>query len=354
LARAAQVATAGDVVLVTAGTYAGVTVHGSGRPDAPIRFACEAGTVLTGTTLPRDWKGGNDTTAESGNPDVHWTGCTFRPPANGAALGLSTGWRVEQSRFEGGLMGVNARGHRWAIVESVFDGQTGHAMVGAGGRGGQILRNAIRNVNRDGTMVIGNSAVTKFLLTDGLVVEGNLSEKNRGPCFWLDYKNTNFVIRNNTFRGCYGKSFTWEGPGLWLEYGFTSHGLVEENRFLDNAGPGLELMESAHVIVRKNHFEGNGLGCYNFRNMADRAKLGSPVRQIQVYDNVCIARSGQGFGTTIGEWTDTPTAWGILLDHNRYELAPGIPLARWNGKTLATLEAVRAALGFERTPPVED
>jgi parallel beta-helix repeat protein len=353
LARAAQIAVPGDVVRVSAGVYGGAVVHGHASAGEPIVFEAESrAAVITGTILPRDWKGGDDTTATSGNHHVHWRGFTLRVP-NGAAIGLSTGWRVEKNRFEGGVMGVNARGHRWAIVDNEFDGQSGHAMVGAGGSYGYIARNLIQNVNKDGSVVIGNSAVTKFLMTDQLVVEGNVSQRNRGPCFWLDYKNTNFVIRDNTFRGCYGKNFTWEGPGLWLEYGFTSNGVVENNRFLDNAGPGLELMESANVVVRNNHFEGNGLGCYNFRNMEDRAKLGSPVRDVQVTDNTCVARSGQGFGTTIGQWTDTPGAWGLLLDRNRYVLGSGVPLARWNGKTYATLEAVRKALGWEKAGSVD-
>src|SRR3546814_3248805 len=64
---------------------------------------------------------------------------------------------------------------------------------------------------------IARSAVTKFLETDGLIIENVVSEGNVGPGLWLDSHNTGFIIRNNVLKDNSGSSEGWEGPGLWIE-----------------------------------------------------------------------------------------------------------------------------------------
>jgi hypothetical protein len=155
----------------------------------------------------------------------------------------------------GGQNGVNIRAHRVIIENSTFEDLVGHAVVAVGGRNIVIRHNHIRRLHSAGTYDPAHSAVTKFLETDGLLIEHHVSEDNVGPGFSLDRRNTNYTVRHSVIRNNKGKAAAWQGPDIWAEIN-PGPGLIEHNTISGNSGAGIGALESPRVTAQRNAIVG--------------------------------------------------------------------------------------------------
>lgn len=362
--KAADVAVAGDVVVVRTGSYSeAIRIKNEGTSTRPIVFQSEAksSAVLTGSFVgfqPNAWAGDDSAASESGNDWVTLRGFSFKniSGTNHKVVRASDGWRIEDSTFNNVPFGINIRGNDVTVTDTLFDTVNGvdpHALVGAGNygkwmTGTKILNVTIRNVNnQSSTTDIARSAVTKFLFTDGMVVDNLVSENNYGPGFWFDWENKNFVIKNSIVRNNKGVNNSWEGPGMWIEGNPASNGKIFNNQFIGNAGAGLGILESNQIEVYHNVFKNNDI-CIELRNMdrgADRR-----IENLSIHDNLCGNSTGAEIITSIGDWDGwSATAKNVNFNHNYYISGNTVPLYVWLGQSYSTLAAVRTALGIEQT-----
>ncbi|PWC62805.1 hypothetical protein TSH7_09040 [Azospirillum sp. TSH7] len=361
LGEAARRARAGDRVLIRPGIYTeSVEIVHDGRPDAPILFEAEQpGTVVISGAdsgfQPQQWAGDHDPDTRSGNSWVTLKGLVFREIGERPAVRASNGWHIDSCLFDRVGFGVNIRGNDVTVRASLFqdiDSPTAHAIVAAGGRNLRVTDVTIRRINRKRLIAsAANSAVTKFLGTDGLVVERLVSEDNIGPGLWLDTANRNFVIRNSLIRRNAGNAEGWEGPGIWIEYNQDAHGQVKDNIVMANSSAGIEVLESSGVLIEGNVLLGNP-ACIAFRNLPRGEPPAPLLGDLQVRGNLCGGWTTAAVATGPGLWDGfDPTQHGIVINRNRY-LVPQAeqqagPLVSWNGKTAGTLADVVKTFGFE-------
>jgi hypothetical protein len=303
---------------------------------------------------PEHWAGDDDGNVASGNGWVTIRGFIFRDTDAAMTIRASTGWHVEDCRFKNVAFGINIRGSEVVVARTVFediDGPNAHALVGVGGHGIVIRDVAIRRVNTKRQIKeISNSAVTKFLYTQGLTVDHLVSEDNVGPGLWLDSDNRDFLIIHSTFRNNRGDQQWWEGGGLWIEINPNAHGAVFDNVFVGNSGAGLGLWESSGIEVSDNLFDANA-ECVEFRNMKRDDTGVRRLGHIRVRHNVCKDWTAAAIGTSIGEWQNwDASANAVVIENNRYVAAAQPILFSWLGVQLASLPEVQARLGFEKNP----
>jgi Right handed beta helix region/Protein of unknown function (DUF1565) len=356
IARAAEVARAGDIVRIRPGTYSdAVRVAGEGSRDQPIMFEAEVpGTVvLTGEDAgfaPLSWAGDDDVLLQSGNRWVTLRGLSFRRIGDRPAVRASSGWRVEDCVFEKLSIGVNVRGHDVTVTRSIFqdiDSQRAHAVVAYGGRNLRLSDLVIQRVNQQRLVEeISHSAVSKFLFVDGLVIEGVVSRDNVGPGLWLDSSNTNFVIRQSYVAGNQGDQYYWEGAGMWIENNPSANGQIYENVITGNSGAGIEIMESSDIAVHDNVLLGNDT-CISLRNL-DRGAENDGIRDLRIERNVCGDWKSAGITTGIGEWANWQAASRrVTIDGGLYLVSPeDAPIFHWLGEQAMTLQESRTKFGF--------
>jgi hypothetical protein len=360
--QAANVAKAGDTVVVHAGTYNEmVNVHGSGTASAPITFQTDGNVTITGGFRPEKWASDDTSNPDaSGNNYVTLKGFTFDHVAD-KAVRASTGWTLDGITVQNSAFGVNIRGNNVTVQNSTFkdiNGHDAHALVGVGGKNIQILNNHIANVNTADQTAPGNSAVTKFLYTDHLVIAGNTSEGNHGPGMWLDTANTNFVIHDNIFRNNVGvrNDGSIGGPGLMTEVSPAGQGKVYNNVFENNDGAGYFVAETSGVEIYGNKFIGDGPGI-TFRNM-DRLADGTIVQHgqgnqyvhdVNIHDNT-FSGTGQQVtlfpGGTFDNWGN-PANVHIQMNHDTFEGPVNI---NWVGGNRTSMSQLQSSLGFESSP----
>lgn len=377
ISKAAQVAQAGDVVVVKAGTYnEQVNVVNAGTAQNRIVFQSETkgAAVITGPTggfKPANWQGNHGSPDDVGKHSNYVTlrGFTFRDAGNNndhQTVKAATGWIVEDARFERVTFGVNIRGHQVIVRNTVFDtinGTDPHALVGVEAQGVQIQDVVIRNVNSTQSYKnIGASAITKFLYTDGLVVDNLLTENNYGPGLWFDWDNKNFIVRNSTFRNNKGITVAGEGGGFWIEGNPNANGKVYNNVFTGNQGEGIQIMESNGVEVYDNTFL-NNYACIKIRN---QGRYPNPevryIRNLSVHHNLCGGNVRAGIYTDEGDWI----GWdyrNLNIDiNNNYYRNDGKALIDWvrvNGSNISgvkyfTPAEVYANTGFEQNGQLVD
>ena len=362
IGEAARRAVAGDRVIIRPGLYEErIEVAHEGSPAKPITFEAETpGTAIIGGRdggfQPMAWAGDHDAETSSGNRWITLRGLVFRGTGEAPAVRAASGWRIEDVRFEDLGFGINIRGNDVVVSDSVFediDSANAHAVVAAGGRNVRLSDLVIRRVNGQRLVqAVENSAVTKFLDTDGLLIERIVSEHNRGPGLWLDTNNRNFVIRNSLIRNNSGPTEGWQGPGIWIELNAASNGQIYGNMIAGNSSAGIEVMESSGIAIYGNTLLDNP-ACIAFRNLPRGANGGTILANIHVYDNLCAGWTSAAIATGIGEWEGfDPSAHGIVIDRGRY-LAAGRPLFSWDGIEAATPEDAALRLGFERNGRVD-
>jgi parallel beta-helix repeat protein len=348
ITKASQTVKPGDLVNIKPGTYPqDILFPGAGTAAQPIVFSAETpGTVIiTGKVEPQKWPGdhGCDAKMYAANGYVTWKGLVFRNTTAFMQLRASQGWRLENSVFELGQNGINVRGRDVVIQGNTFQDLGRHAIVGCGADNLIVRNNTIRRVHSSGQFTIPESAVTKILRTNGLLVENNQSYDNKGPGFWLDFSNVNFTIRGNRFYNNQGVKFRWEGPGLWIELN-PGPGIIEDNQFRGNTGAQLGVLESKNLTVRRNLFSG-GTSCVEFRYL----KRGTVMENISIAPgNDCREWSVGGMVTSIGEWAGwSAQAYNVRIEGTRYTRPGDLPLFKWLNTTTYTAAESCSKLGFE-------
>lgn len=372
--RAAQLAQAGDVVTIRAGTYdEAVSVARSGTADKPIVFqAADRGSViLTGgrhTFEPRSETVGY----------VVVRGLIFRrysdpltPDESMAAVRAAQGWVVEDALFdEAGRIGISIRGSgveitRTTIQRSYVDaidawtptdaatGPTDPAYAPLAGI--RITDVVLLENNITPTPLVGDVAeyVAKLWGTKGALIDNIESYGNHGPGFWFDTDNSDYTIRNSYFHDNkpVAGSDNEYGKGLFLEVSWAP-GLVERNVFVNNGGAGLALDNVQGVEVRDNLFVGNA-HCVTFVN-GDRGnnpdgKPRWPLKNISVHNNQCRDWTERGAMATIYGTFGSPATMGITVDADTYDPVRDATLADWfNIGTFSSLADVRSRLGWEQ------
>jgi hypothetical protein len=371
--RAAQLAQAGDVVTIRAGTYdEAVSVAHSGTADKPVVFqAADRGTVVL--------TGGRHT-FEPASDAVGYVvvrGLIFRHYSDPltsdesmAAVRAARGWVVEDALFdEAGRIGISIRGSSVEIIRTTIQrsyvdaidawtptdaatGPTDPAYTPL--EGIRITDVVLLENNITPTPLVGDVAeyVAKLWGTKGAVIDNTESYGNYGPGFWFDTDNSDYTIRNSYFHDNkpVSGSDNEEGKGLFLEVSWAP-GLVERNVFVNNGGAGLALDNVQGVEVRDNLFVGNA-HCVTFVN-GDRGnnpdgKPRWPLKNVSVHDNQCRGWTARGAMATIYGSFGSPASMGIMTDANVYDPIRDVALADWfNIGTFSTLADVRSRLGWE-------
>jgi Right handed beta helix region len=352
IAKAAQVAVSpGDRVIVRRGLYPDpVQVAGAGTPEAPITFVSEplGAAVISGWVQPAHWLGDHDDrAAATQNHDVTWRGFTFTGGVSLFQLRAGEGWIIEDAVFGGrGINGLNIRAHRVTVRRSRFEDLHQHAIVASGGRDVVIRQNTIQRINAAGAADPANSAVTKFIGTERLLVEGNTSQDNVGAGLWLDYQNRHYRIRHNRIRRNRGRTEIWQGPGMWIELS-PGPGVIADNTLEDNTGAGIGMLESPGVTVQRNTIQG-GYACIEVRNLPRGRDF--TIRDALITDNTCRA-AGSGIRSSVGDWVGfNIQAAKVTVDKNHYDLPATSPVADWLGVQTFTRSETCERLSWECTP----
>lgn len=187
---------------------------------------------------------------------VHGMEGTFGP--------LSTDWVVKNNviRHNHGMGVRTGNGMQVSGNRLIANGQ-----LGIGGSGADILieSNTISRNNYAGFDAEWEAGGSKWVLTEGLTVRGNVVEKNRGPGLWTDTDNIGVLYESNTVR-----ENTHAGIFHEISQGATiRHNVVEKN------GEGFDVwLWGAQILI-------------------------SSSRDVEVHDNIVVVGRNGGNGITL-------------------------------------------------------
>jgi hypothetical protein len=372
--KSANVAMAGDVVTIRAGSYSElVNVPNSGTPGAPIVFQADVCgmavfsgqtgfyPVLAGSPMVNN---GDCAGSADGQHDVTLSGLTFQGTHDSPSGGYSTviylndDWTLTNVLIDGSDdIEVNERGMGDIIEQSTFMHGGSHSLVGCGGN--TIVRNVINANNVTSAAAAancGDSCSLKFLFTNGMLVDNFESYGNNGPGWWFDTNNYNFIIRNSSFHDNSGGS-----PGIADEIS-DGPGLIENNTFANN-GADIAIWESKAVTIQNNTMTGGSGSPFEFRTMTNRCEVmtGSTCSKWYQIGNLVI------HGNKVENWTSvlildpasssdpmwaSPafTTLNIEMDHD--DLAPSSSdsnfLSWQNEPSITSFSQLQSTLGIEQ------
>jgi hypothetical protein len=379
IAKAAQVAHAGDVVTIGNGTYSGsVAVRNSGSASAPIVFqaAQRGGVVLSdgnASFRPYDWSGG---TQETGELYVTLRGLIFRRyaanalaspgPNFPAAVKAARGWRIEDCLLDDpGNTGIQIEGSYVAVIKTTVQYAYLEALSAwapspnATGPSDAANYHPLDGIQLIDVVMRGNYALNvaqpagtadysvKFLNTRGTMIDNMESYANNGPGFWFDTQNSNFVIQNSYFHD--NKNIagtTGTGRGVHIEVNWAP-GLVLHNVFANNDRIGLAITNSQGVTVKENLFYADAR-CVELTN-TDRGP-NFPLRNIAMIGNECALWTDFAGIMTVGDFTN-PAAMNIQADNNVYQPGSVNRLAWWENRVIGaayTITDLRQNYGWEQ------
>jgi len=356
-------------------------VRNSGTSSARIVFQAErrGDVVLTGpgrAFRPYTYYGG---VTNTGQLYVTVRGLVFRGYASNvdaspgpnfpAALKLARGWKVEDCWFDNaGNTAIQANANDVVITKSTIERSWIHAITAwAPANSSQSTTDSryqpLENVRLSDLIIRGNytkatsataslaSYVAKFTTTRGTVLDNIESTGNYGPGFWLDARNSEFTIRNSYFhhnRDVPGTTRTGRGLNLEINWG---PGLIENNVFAYNAGPGMAVTNTAGVTIRKNRFSTN-LRSVEMVN-ADRGTTSTgaplfPTKNVRFFANEFKDwKDFSGIHTLGGTFT-SPASMGIKADSNVYHPVTVSRLAWWQViGGVSSIAEMRSKYGWE-------
>jgi hypothetical protein len=379
IAKAAQLAHAGDVVTIGNGTYSGsVAVRNSGTSSAPIVFqaAQRGGVVLSDGNAsfgPYNWTGG---TQETGQLYVTLRGLIFRRyaanvlaspgPNFPAAVRAARGWRIEDCLLDdAGNTGIQIEGSYVAVIKTTVQYTYLEALSAwapspnATGPSDAANYHPLDGIQLIDVVLRGNYAlnvsqpagtadyVAKFLNTRGTMIDNMESYANNGPGFWFDTQNSNFIIQNSYFHD--NKNIagtTGTGRGLHIEVNWAP-GLVLHNVFANNDRIGLAITNSQGVTVKENMFYADAR-CVELTN-TDRGST-FPLQNIAMIGNQCALWTDFAGIMTVGDFTN-PAAMNIQADNNVYQPGSVNRLAWWENRVIGaayTITDLRQNYGWEQ------
>ena len=379
IAKAAQLAHAGDVVTIQNGTYSGsVAVRNSGTSSAPIVFqaANRGGVVLSdgnASFRPYDWTGG---TQETGELYVTLRGLIFRRyaanvlaspgPNFPAAVKAARGWRIEDCLLDdAGNTGIQIEGSYVAVVQTTVQNTYLEALSAwapspnATGPSDAAHYHPLDGIQLIDVVLHGNYALNvsqpagtadysvKFLNTRGTMIDNMESYANNGPGFWFDTQNSNFVIQNSYFHD--NKNIagtTGTGRVVHIEVN-CAPGLVLHNVFANNDRSGLAITNSQGVTVKENMFYADAR-CVELTN-TDRGST-FPLQNIAMIGNQCALWTDFAGIMTVGDFTN-PATMNIQADNNLYHPGSVSRLAWWENRVIGaayTIADFRQNYGWEQ------
>ncbi|MCL2351960.1 MAG: cadherin-like beta sandwich domain-containing protein [Firmicutes bacterium] len=376
LKHAADLAAAGDTILIEPGTYyERVTFGHGGKKNAPITVRAakyrevifdgqgNSGSIFSCAGFQDGWFSG---------PVRYVTvqGIVFQNTPSPSAVVVSGGWTFEDCVFrnQGGLL---ERGGESTVTRCVMEDTTQQGFSGAFNNI-QFKDDIIRRANQSAYSPGGYSGACKVLFTYGLMVDGLTSYDNYGHGWWMDWDNIGYTIKNSTFFGNHAGVAT-EGGGIvnqpWASGGIFSEGnpgpgLIENNTIYSNDHAAVNLAESgfqAPITIKNNLFAYNG-GAVEYRGMTRGDHL---MRDTNVYDNLFKQNYKNGspawytvnatglFESILGA---LPADNNDIIDHNTYDM-DGIPAgtswAEWRGAdtgsniTAKSFAEIQSKLGSE-------
>lgn len=366
--KAAQVATAGDVVTIRAGTYReSVYVRNAGTATRPIVFqaAGRATVVLTGGAYnfqPARYHGG---VQQSGAVYVTIRGLIFRNYApiteniaRRAAVGAIRGWQIDDCLFEAsGYTGLDIRGDSVTVVRSTFQDHHTLALTAVAASGQPLLKSPIfrdiilrhNNVRSDPLAGSVSTKVVKLFRTTGAVVDNIESSENLGPGWWFDTDNTNFTLRNSFLHDNVGGS----GRGIFVEVS-KAPGLIENNVFSRNSVSGVTIANSAGVTVTGNLFLNNP---HSIHLVSAARGSGYALRNVVINRNSFKGWQKASNIHSAGAEIGTPESMNITADHNIYDSGSVSEISYWKHTGwIRSVSDMRSKLGWDlngRTGTVE-
>jgi hypothetical protein len=383
--RAAQVAVAGDVVIIRNGNYLeSVFVKNSGTATKPIVFQAEnrGGVVLTGGQYkfqPAAWYGGK--LSSGGQFHITLKGLIFRAYANpnsteyaSAAVRTGLGWRIEDCLFDrAGQNGLVIVDDSVTVTKSTLQYSYIHALVAFGrgygatsptdsrfvGISGLRLTDVVLRGNYTSPATLdgrSSSSVIKIMGSKGTVIDNMESYQNNGPGVWFDADNFDYAIRNSYFHDNYSNPGVSPGRGVHLELSW-GPGLVENNVMANNAAEGLAVSNTWGVDVRNNLLVGNR-ECVRLSDWVGRSgSVGQyALHHVSIHNNQfkdwtlnsCINPYGDRPG---GLTSSAGIAYSnIALNYNTYHPVRNINLSGWwsDKGFLNTISQMRA-IGTEQS-----
>jgi parallel beta-helix repeat protein len=361
--RAAQVAQAGDVVTIRAGTYReSVSVRNAGTAARPIVFQAEqrGQVVLTGgqhNFQPLGWTSG---LMQNGPIHVTVRGLIFRAYAtespsgtrNQAAVGAIRGWRIEDCLFDrAGYHALDIRGDSVVVERSTFQYTHTNSIMAWSPDGttlrGLVLRDAVLRGNntRPDPIPVGptNTRVVKYWGTTGTLVDNIESYENYGSGFWFDTNNVGYTIRNSYLHSNRGEA----GRGLYIEVnGTPGGGLVENNVIANNEHVGITIANSHGVRVVGNLIVNNDR-CMNLVNQNRREP--ARLKDVVLEGNFCKGWRVRSAIHRGGDIATTPALMNIRADRNTYDPGASNELTFWDHTGwIRTIEGMRTLLGWEQ------
>lgn len=357
--QAAQVAQAGDVVTIGAGTYReSVFVRNAGTSARPIVFqAAERGTVvLTGGAhnfVPAGYHGG---VQQDGAVYVTVRGLIFRDYARKisriavrAGVGAIRGWTIEDCLFtDAGYSGLDIRGDSVTVLRSTFEDHHTLAFTAIADRTKPLLSGTTisdvvirrNNTRPDPISGAASTKVTKFYRTTETLIDNVESYANNGPGIWFDTNNIHFVVRNSYIHSNVGPS----GRGLYIEIS-RAPALVENNVFANNSVSGVTVANSRGVTITNNLFVGNQYSVH-LVSAARGASYG--LKDVAITENFFKDWVGASNIHPGGVEIATPAQMRITVDHNTYDAGSVSALSYWKHTGwIRSLDDVRAKLGWE-------
>ena len=379
IAKAAQLAHAGDVVTIGNGTYTGsVAVRNSGTASAPIVFqaAQRGGVVLSDGNAsfgPYDWSGGSQ---ETGELYVTLRGLIFRRyaanvlaspgPNFPSAVRAARGWRIEDCLLDdAGNTGIQIEGSYVAVIKTTLQYTYLEALSAwapspnATGPSDAANYHPLDGIQLIDVVMRGNYAlnvsqpagtadyVAKFLNTRGTMIDNMESYENNGPGFWFDTQNSNFIIQNSYFHN--NKNIagsTGTGRGVHIEVNWAP-GLVLHNVFANNDRIGLGITNSQGITVKENMFYADAR-CVELTN-TDRGPT-FPLQNIALVGNQCALWTDFAGIMTVGDFTN-PAAMNIEADGTVFQPGSVNRLAWWENRVIGaayTITDLRQNYGWEQ------
>jgi hypothetical protein len=271
-------------------------------------------------------------------------GLNFRHAANfpqQPVVRTTDGWVVKNSKFEMmnavalGIYGTDVLIQNNVMTNNGHTGLTGQAVNGL------LVDNTIHGNNTRGFRATWESGGGKMTRTEGLYVLNMNSYNNKGPGFWLDVHNKDFVISGGFFHDNIGVNSNQQGPGMLIEIN-GGPGRVQGASFYGNVASGLTVAESTDITVRGNYFgPGNR---FELRNMANRPYT---IQNIKIesnrFQNSTIANADPNFTT------NSFRTMNVTADFNVFDNDSNVAWYHWKGVKCYSGTSIFDSLGVDKT-----
>ncbi|HEV7301501.1 MAG TPA: Ig-like domain-containing protein [Tepidisphaeraceae bacterium] len=272
-------------------------------------------------------------------------GLNFRHAANfpqQPVVKTSDGWVVKNSKLE--LMNavpLGIYGNNVLIQNNVM-ANNGHTGLTGQATNTLLVDNEVYGNNTRGFRATWESGGGKMTRTVGLYVLNHNTYNNRGPGFWLDIDNKEFVIDGGFFHDNRGINNDYEGCGLLIELN-SGPGRVQNASFYGNTSSGgLGIAETPYMSIRGNYFGGGDR--FELRNIANRPFSIKHVKiESNKFENSMIANANPNFDV------NSFRKLNVTASHNVFDNASNIPWYYWRGVKYFSGSSIASALGVDKT-----